>query len=138
MHEKAQSETEDTKAIRTLFESWTAAVRRRDIDAILRNHSSDMVMFDLPPPLQSRGIDAYKKTWDLFFSWARDPVLFDVIEMQITAGKEVAFIAATMRCAGLKPDRQPEELEFRLTVGLRKIEGRWAIAHEHHSVPAVD
>jgi ketosteroid isomerase-like protein len=29
-------------------------------------------------------------------------------------------------------------LDFRLTVGLRKIDGRWVITHEHHSVPAVD
>jgi ketosteroid isomerase-like protein len=27
---------------------------------------------------------------------------------------------------------------FRLTVGLRKIDGDWRIAHEHHSVPAKD
>jgi ketosteroid isomerase-like protein len=25
-----------------------------------------------------------------------------------------------------------------LTVGLRKIDGRWQITHEHHSVPAVE
>jgi len=27
---------------------------------------------------------------------------------------------------------------FRLTVGLRKVAGHWRIAHEHHSVPAID
>jgi ketosteroid isomerase-like protein len=27
---------------------------------------------------------------------------------------------------------------FRLTVGLRKIDGDWRIAREHHSVPATD
>jgi ketosteroid isomerase-like protein len=29
-------------------------------------------------------------------------------------------------------------LDFRLTVGLRKIDGQWTITHEHHSVPAED
>jgi hypothetical protein len=27
---------------------------------------------------------------------------------------------------------------FRLTVGLRKVDGNWCIQHEHHSVPAAD
>ena len=27
---------------------------------------------------------------------------------------------------------------FRLTIGLRKIDGNWLITHEHHSVPATD
>ena len=52
------------------------------------------------PPLQSKGIEAYKRTWDLFFSWTRDPVVFDFTEMNITAGSDVAFVAALMRCAG--------------------------------------
>jgi ketosteroid isomerase-like protein len=29
-----------------------------------------------------------------------------------------------------------EPLEFRLTIGLRKIDGRWRVMHEHHSLPA--
>jgi uncharacterized protein (TIGR02246 family) len=130
--------SEDEAAIRNVVESWTAAVRRRDFDGILKNHSSDIVMFDVPPPLQSKGIDAYKKTWDLFFSWSSDPIPFDTTEMSITAGRDVAFVIATMRCAEPGPNGEQKSLNFRLTVGLRKIDGRWIITHEHHSVPAVD
>ena len=132
------SSSENEAAVRGVIESWTAAVRRRDIEGILENHSPDIVMFDVPPPFQSRGIDAYRKTWDLFFSWSSEPVPFDVREMSVTAGSDVAFIVATMRCAGPGADGKSEALDFRLTVGLRKIEGRWTITHEHHSVPAVD
>jgi uncharacterized protein (TIGR02246 family) len=132
------SSSENDTAVREVIESWTAAVRRRDIEGILENHSSDIVMFDVPPPFQSRGIEAYRKTWDLFFSWSSEPVPFDVSEMSVTAGSDVAFVVATMRCAGPGADGKSEALDFRLTVGLRKIEGRWTITHEHHSVPAVD
>jgi uncharacterized protein (TIGR02246 family) len=137
MDEKANS-SEDEAAIRNVVESWTAAVRRKDFDGILRNHSSDIVMFDVPPPLQSKGIDAYRKTWDLFFSWSSDPIPFDITEMSITAGRDVAFVVATMRCAEPGPNGEQKSLDFRLTIGLRKIDGRWVITHEHHSVPAVD
>jgi len=137
MNEK-HSGPEDDAAIRDVVESWTAAVRRRDFEGILRNHSSDIVMFDVPPPLQSKGIEAYRKTWDLFFSWSSDPIPFDITEMNITAGKDVAFVVATMRCAEPGINGEHKALDFRLTIGLRKIDERWTIMHEHHSVPAVD
>lgn len=132
------SGAEDEAAVRSMVESWAAAVRRKDFAGILQNHSPDMVMFDVPPPFQSKGIDAYRKTWDTFFSWSSDPIPFDFTEMSITAGRDVAFVVAAMRCAEPGPDGEQKSLDFRLTIGLHKIEGRWTITHEHHSVPATD
>ncbi len=133
-----QSRSQDEAAIREVVESWAAAVRGRDFEGILRNHSSDIVMFDVPPPFQTRGIEAYRKTWDMFFSWSSAPIPFDFAEMSITAGEDVAFVVATLHCAEPGPDGGAKPLEFRLTVGLRKIGGQWTITHEHHSVPAAD
>jgi ketosteroid isomerase-like protein len=45
----------DEAEIRDLIEAWAAAVRRRDLAGILRNHSADILMFDVPLPLQSKG-----------------------------------------------------------------------------------
>jgi ketosteroid isomerase-like protein len=128
----------DEIAIRDLVEHWAGAVRARNLNGILANHSPDILMFDVPPPLQSKGIEAYKKTWDLFFSWSRDFGVFDIIEMNIMAGKDVAFVTALMRCAGAEANGNKIELEFRLTIGLRKISGQWIVMHEHHSIPSSD
>jgi uncharacterized protein (TIGR02246 family) len=130
------SRTTDEAAIRELIESWAKAVRTKKINGILANHSPEILMFDVPPPIQSKGIEAYKKTWDLFFSWSHNPVVFDISEMNITAGNDVAFVTALMRCAGTEANGNKIELEFRLTIGLRKIGGQWIIVHEHHSIPA--
>ena len=137
MSEK-QGAVEDEAAVRTMIESWAAAVRRKDYEGILRNHSSDIVMFDVPLPFQSRGIEAYRKTWDSFFSHSKDPVPFDITEMSVTAGTDVAFAVATLHCAEPSADGKFKGLDVRLTVGLRKMNGRWMITHEHHSVPAAD
>jgi ketosteroid isomerase-like protein len=56
--------------------------------------------------------------------------------MHVTAGCDVAFVVALMRCAVIKGGNI--DLAFPLTVGLRKIEGQWIVTHEHHSIPAVD
>jgi ketosteroid isomerase-like protein len=122
--------------IRQLLENWAASVRRKDYEGILANHSQEIVMFDLPAPLQSKGLEAYKKTWDLFFGWYKDSPSFEICEMKITAGKDVAFANALMRCVGTQQNGSRSDLDFRLTVGLSKIDDEWVITHEHHSIPA--
>jgi uncharacterized protein (TIGR02246 family) len=126
----------DELAIRELVENWAAAVRAKDLDGILANHSADILMFDVPMPLASRGIDAYRKTWDLFFSWADDPVVFAINEMGVTAGDDVAYVTALMRCSGTEKNGEKIKLDFRLTMGLSKLDGKWIVMHEHHSIPA--
>ena len=90
-------------AIRNMVEDWASAVRERNLPAVLRHHSPDILMFDVPPPFQSKGIEAYRKTWDLFFSCAPDPAVFDIKEMQVIAGRDVAFVTAAMRCTEREP-----------------------------------
>ena len=134
----ARSSSKEDLVVRDVVESWAAAVRRRDYEGILKNHSSAIVMFDVPPPFQSKGIEAYKKTWDLFFSCSGDPVVFDITAMNIFADSNVAFVIAEMHCTEPGPQGERKGLEFRLTIGLQKIDGLWTIMHEHHSVPALD
>jgi ketosteroid isomerase-like protein len=66
----------------------------------------------------------------------QDSGVFNSEEMDVPAGDEVAFVSALMRCAGTEPDGEKVEPQFRLTMGLRKIDGPWAIVHAHHSIPA--
>jgi ketosteroid isomerase-like protein len=94
-------------------------------------------MFDVPLPFESKGIKAYRKTWDLFFSMQPGPIAFNIQRMDIVAGADVAFAAALMQCQEEGKNGELTKLNFRLTVGLRKIEGQWMILHEHHSVPAM-
>jgi ketosteroid isomerase-like protein len=126
--------------IKALLEKWADAVRRHDLAAILAHHEPDMVMFDLPSPLQCSGIAAYEQTWDLFFRYHKPGAAFDFEELAVIAGQDVAFAVAILRC-GPDSSSNPADKDgflFRLTVGLRRINGDWHIAHEHHSVPAID
>jgi ketosteroid isomerase-like protein len=126
--------------IEALLEAWADAVRRHDVPAILAHHQRDMVMFDLPPPLQCKGIREYAETWDLFSRYHKVGTAFDFQELAIIAGQDVAFAVAIMHC-GPDSSSNPADKDgflFRLTVGLRKVDNEWLITHEHHSVPATD
>jgi len=55
-------------------------------------HTDDIVMFDVPLPLQSRGLADYRKTWELFFANNRGGVgSFDVADLHVTASDTVAI-----------------------------------------------
>ncbi len=122
--------------IRELLENWAKAVRNRDIHAIIAFHSEDFVMYDVPEPFQSVGLDAYRKTWDTFFQYTKQGV-FDIHELTIVADDQVAFAFGKLECADKSDSDDYVPLIFRLTVGLKKIKGAWTILHEHHSIPAV-
>lgn len=123
--------------LRALIDRWSKAVREQDLAGIRADHDPDILMFDVPPPFLSRGLDAYMTTWDTFFNYQAKPVQFDFRDIAITAGNDVAFATATGRCCDLSSGEKVD-LEFRLTMGFRKRDGRWRIVHEHHSIPATD
>ena len=126
----------DEGDIRALLERWAKAVRSRDYPAILAGHAPEMRMFDVPPPFESKGLEEYRRAWDLFFSTSEDPVVFDFDDMEIIAGPDVAFVIARMHCEPTEAGKRAR-LDFRLTVGLRKDSGgNWVFIHEHHSIPA--
>ena len=126
----------DEAEIRTLVERWAKGVREENRAAIRAAHDPGILMFDVPPPFLSRGLDAYMATWETFFSAVEKPIAFDFHDVQVTCGQDVGFVTAVGRCVNIDTTGKREPLEFRLTMGLRKIDGRWRIMHEHHSLPA--
>lgn len=126
--------TDNEKQIRDLIERWVTAVHTGDLPTVLADHADDIVMFDVPPPHDGvRGIDAYRESWPPFFRWQAGGAVFELVSLDVTAGDEVAFAHALLRCG--TPDdlaRRPDQ-RLRLTLGLRAENGRWVVAHEHHS-----
>jgi uncharacterized protein (TIGR02246 family) len=126
----------DEQQIRTLVESWAAAVHRGDMAGVLVDHADDIVMFDVPPPQDGvRGIDAYRETWPGFFEWQAQGASFEIVSLDVTAGTNVAYAHALLRCGTPEELAQNPNKRLRLTLGLRKEHGRWVVAHEHHSFP---
>jgi uncharacterized protein (TIGR02246 family) len=126
----------DQQQIRTLIERWAKAVHATDLDAVLIDHSDDIVMFDVPPPDDGvRGIDAYRETWPPFFEWQARGASFEIVELDVTAGDDVAYAHALLRCGMPEELAERPERRLRLTLGLRREDGRWVVTHEHHSFP---
>jgi len=130
---------DDETHIRALIESWARAVHNGDLEGVLTDHADDIVMFDVPPPIDGvRGIAAYRETWPPFFKWQEQGASFEIVSLDVAAGEDVAFAYALLRCGTQEELSRDPEIRLRLTTGLRKERGRWLVTHEHHSFPLKD
>jgi uncharacterized protein (TIGR02246 family) len=125
---------DDAQHIRNLIERWAQAVHEGDMAVVLQDHAPDIVMFDVPPPEQGvRGLEAYRASWPGFFDWQASGAAFEIESLEVTAGSDVAFAFALLRCDTYEALARNPKHRLRLTVGLRKEGGRWMVTHEHHS-----
>jgi ketosteroid isomerase-like protein len=119
--------------IRTLIDDWANAIRAKDADRVMARQMADSVTFDLAPPLISTGTDA--KDLQAWFSTWQGPLGYELRDLKITAGDDVAFCHGLNRLSGVKNDGEQVEMWFRQTLCFVKIGGEWRIAHQHESVP---
>jgi ketosteroid isomerase-like protein len=129
---------EDEGLITELVRRWVTAINAGDLPGVLADHTEDIVMFDVPPPQDGvRGMEAYRDTWPPFFQWLDSGASFDLVRLDVTAGAEVGFAHALLRCGTQQHLAAHPDHRLRITLGLRKEGGRWLIAHEHHSFPLI-
>ncbi|WP_141207884.1 NAD(P)H-dependent oxidoreductase [Streptomyces griseorubiginosus] len=144
-HVVAQS-TEGPAATPTQRETGEAAIRRhvdgiidavqaKDLEGLRRRYSTDVVSFDIDPPLQHVGIDAKLKNWANVFTFFQE-VTYEVRDLMPTVGEDVAFAHGFGRLSGTLSDgRAVGGMWVRVTFCFREIDGEWLITHDQVSVP---
>ncbi len=130
-----KSPATDEAVIRALIERRAEAVYAKDIDALMANHAADSVSFDALNPLRYIGSDKVRERAEQWFSWYRGPMGYEVRDLSVTSSEEVAFCHYLYRVSGTMTNGREVDMWVRSTVCCQKIEGKWAITHEHTSVP---
>lgn len=131
---KTDISIEETR-IRRLFEEWTSAVLEKNVDKLMTFYAPDVVAFDMIPPLQFIGIDAYRKSWQTGFACMPGAIEIETRDLRLTVGEDTAFCHRLVRMGGASNDGENCDCWMRWTVGLQKIDECWRITHEHVSVP---
>jgi ketosteroid isomerase-like protein len=85
--------------------------------------------------LQYAGREALRKSLAEWFPTFQGPIGYEVRDLSITAGDDVAFCRSLNRISGTRTDGEETDVWVRTTIGCRKVDGRWLIVHEHASVP---
>ena len=121
--------------VRAVLEAWAAATRHNQKDNILRNHASDLVIFDVLPPMKYESAESYRRSWDEWQPETQGEAVFRLEGLSITAGDNVAFAHSFIRCGGTLPDGRTFQDLVRATFCLRKVDGAWVVQHQHVSKP---
>ena len=125
----------DEAEIRQQIGKIAEGLRAKDLDGLKRLYATDVVSFDVEPPLQHVGVAAKMKNWENVFVFFED-VTYEFRDLTITVSDEVAFGHGFGRLGGtLKDGTETSGIWVRGTICLRKIDGDWLIVHDQASVP---
>ena len=133
--ETATTGGQEEHAIRDLIATREAAMRAGDAALLTSQYTADLVQFSLAPPLQQAGPDENGlRNWFAGFGGTVD---YEIRDLRVTIGGDVAFCTSLNRLSATPAAGGADRftLWFRSTLGLRRIEGRWRITHEHQSTP---
>lgn len=123
--------------IRQVLARYAQAVLARDVDAFVALYVDDLLVFDMWGSWSLRGIDAWRdmaKSW--FGSLGDERVVVRFDDVGGTVAGDLAFGHAILTYAAHDADGTVlRSLANRVTLGLRRIDGDWKIAHEHSSAP---
>ena len=122
--------------IRQRVEDWAKAIRVKDIDGVVSLYASNIVSFDIVPPLRYVGADNKRRAWQEFFATYTGPVAYEVRDLNLTADSELAFVHSLNHVKGTLANGRITDLWVRWTACFRRIDGVWLVVHDHVSVPA--
>jgi ketosteroid isomerase-like protein len=121
--------------IRRQIDRIVEGLRAKDLESLKQIYASDVVSFDVEPPLQHVGIEAKLANWANVFTFF-ETVTYEVRDLTVTVGGDVAYGYAFARLSGTLQDGTPTNgMWVRATYCFRKIDGKWLIAHDQVSVP---
>ena len=121
--------------IRALMEEQARAVRAGDVEGSVSNYAPDVLLFDVVRPLQSVGSDAARKRLAEWFASIKGPIGYELRDLSITAGDDVAFGHSLNRVSATTTDGRKLDMWWRAPICYRRIDGAWMVTHEHASVP---
>jgi ketosteroid isomerase-like protein len=124
--------TQSETAIKQAIAARNAALGARDVAGVVASGAAGLVSYSLAPPLEDTSGKAGLKAW--FDTWD-GPFGYEMRDLKIVAGDEIAFAHGLAHMTGRKTNGEQVDLWFRQSVGLKKLHGAWKIVHEHDSVP---
>lgn len=126
------SQSPDENQIRETIEARAKAIRCKNPEAVRATFGSDSVGYFVEPPLQQSPHQEDLAGW--FSTWS-GPIGYDVGELQIAVGGDIAYGYCLSHLTGPRVDDKDTDFWFRETLCFRRIENQWLITHIHESVP---
>src|ERR1700735_1186689 len=134
--DKAEANS-DKAAIQALEDTYNEGFNSKDVDKVMSVYAPGMELFvfDVVPPREYKGWDAYKKDFEGLFSSFPGPMKNTISEQTIHVVGSIAYGHNIQTGEVVGKDGKPGNLILRTTDIYRKMDGKWLIVEEHNSVP---
>ena len=131
----ATQRANDEADIRQRIDKLAEAIRAMNLEGVMSIYAPDVVSFDIVPPLQHAGVEAKRKNWVNAFAMYQHPLGYEIHDLTITMGDNVAFGHSLNRISSTLKSGNRTDFWLRSTTCFRKIDSKWLITHDHVSVP---
>jgi len=131
----ANGDNAAAKEIRSWLDRWTKAFTKQDVDSIMALYADDIIAYDVVPPLQYVGKDAYRGDYQQFLSQYEGNLRVEVRDLHVGATGDLGYAAGLELISGTLKNGQKSDVWLRFTSLFRKSNGRWLDFHDHVSVP---
>jgi ketosteroid isomerase-like protein len=125
----------DEADIRQRIVNGVKAIRAMDLEGVMALYAPGIVSFDIVPPLRHVGAEAKRQQWVDVFATYQPPLGYELRDVTITVGDDVAFCHSLNRVSGTLQNGHRSDFWVRWTACFRKMDGTWLIAHDQVSVP---
>ncbi|MFO0877612.1 MAG: SgcJ/EcaC family oxidoreductase [Gemmataceae bacterium] len=130
-----ESGGEDRAEIRRIMAAWSRALEARDLDGLMADYAPDCVLYDAIPPYKVVGADAIRKLWESCLPHFPANFQSEHRDIVIHVDGNTAIMHGLHHFLPTPPDHPSGHTWMRVTVGYRRIDGKWKVVHEHISVP---
>jgi ketosteroid isomerase-like protein len=127
---------EEDTSVRERVATLAQAIRDKDVDALMAHYAPDIVVFDVMPPLDVQGADAYRKNFERWFASMQGPIDYEMNNLRISMSESHAFCSCLSHIKGTRAGGEKVDYWVRVTSCFQQANGQWLVGHEHVSMPA--
>ncbi|MBL8206404.1 MAG: nuclear transport factor 2 family protein [Blastocatellia bacterium] len=131
----ATTQTNDETLIRQLLAEMTSAIGAKDLDRIMAPYAPDTINYDVKPPFQTKGAEAWRQMWAACMPYFPSTTGMETRDLNVFVSGDLAVAHWLGHFTGVPEGHPAAQIWFRFTTVCRKNQGQWQVVHEHCSVP---
>jgi uncharacterized protein (TIGR02246 family) len=127
----------DKAAIQALEDTYNEGFNAKDVDKVMSVYlpGKELFVFDVVPPREYKGSDAYRKDFEGLFAAFTGPIKNSISDQTIHVFGSLAYGHNIQSGEFTGKDGAKVKIVVRTTDIYRKTDGKWLIVEEHNSLP---
>src|SRR5262245_40696125 len=124
MSEVKAKPTEKQQVVQVIEDLFNALCGK-DIKGMMAHYASDVVVFDVKPPFQTKGAVAWRHIWEACLPYFPEGFNVETRDMVVHVSGDLAIAHYMLRLVCDDKDHPASQTWIRTTSGFKRQQGRW-------------